>query len=84
MVFEELADPATDGVCARFRVAVCDGCSCVAGGDPRLRTGLGDSIFRRFVIGVDALRSSGDAGRMCVSFELLPLLVDVLVVAAAV
>lgn len=61
----------------------CDGCSCcvvAAGGEPKLRTGLGDSIFSRFVIGIDALRSNGDAGRMCVSFELLPLLVDVLAV----
>lgn len=81
-----MVDPAMDGVCARFRVVKCDGgcCSCcVTGGDPMLRTGLGDSIFRRFVIGIDALKSNGEAGRLCVSFELLPpLLVDVLVVVA--
>lgn len=74
----EPATTTTDGVWARLRVVDWDGCSCVAGGEPKLRTGLGDSIFIRFVIGVEALRSNGDAGRMCVSFELLPLPIDIL------
>lgn len=54
-------------------LCVRDGCGCgvvvvvvwccwwLAGGEPTLRTGLGDSIFNRLLTGVDELKSNGDA-----------------------